>query len=1513
MLCAFILQFNEPMAAHALSDPYPKYQDVGRTGVFPASPTTEWMINGFKLTGYNKLDSMPKDAVFDNNNRVFYINGSSVVAKSFSGSTLWSVIPTIGETRNPGLNNLFIYNDKVYAYSLDPTNTGVVLFEINKSNGTVIKEYLLPDMKAVIGINSNIILAISPTGTLAGYSNELTKLWETSYKVADKSTIAMEGSLVYVIDVDSNRIKAIKATNGHEVWTYAFSGTSYTPLTVRNGKVYVITSANKLFAISSSGNLMWSYNVPFINGVTPEPSIDDSGRIFVISNQTTGTKNIDKLLAIEPDGTLAWEQTLNNSNKPHIGDKVKLDSNSNIYVSTFDSGDKYLSVLSSIGTVKHKLPGFNTPITVLTNGYMQFNGLAHKLYKIEPIVTSIHFNESYSEIGLHETPSLTVKAKLSNGDTIDNYSKMVDYNVTPKSKLAVENGVIKPYITGEVTITAADKSNPDIKTSMKVSIVRGYDIKGIEIKNPPPLDFAIGETHKLEVAANCFNGFFYSDYRNINWVSEDPDKATVDSNGLVKGIKSGWVTILAKDKDDPTIYAEVTFFLTDKIIPKSIVISNAPSTLEVDSSYRLTVDGQMELEGDIYHDYKKIIWSSSDESTLKIDENGVITAVAPGEATITAVCKYDSSIVASTEIRVIEKTRPSVSSIAFDVDTPNLMAIGSKGKFRAIITYEDGSTEIANASNAYWESSDPYIVEVDDGGNYVIKNRGQATITVTAKANYRCTTTFTIESKHIFELAIDNISVKADESVPFNSSQGNLLIDLPSLSSDFVYVVSINTIPEPIYTGRGGKMVTYKGLEDNAEYTVHVFIHEVVDGKINDAETAYKEFQIHTPDRTAPWINAVGLEAGHRLYVDAGDVIGLSDLAYKFIINGIEGDWQAESYTDDVSYGDEVVVTVRDAAGNTVTKTLTITPDMDTDNFESALRNMTVEADYSMPFNTRAGGLNLIFEDLVEGYQYVVTADGIPNPLYIGTGGENIKVGGLLDNTEYTIKVVIRHIKSGVILGENQFIIKTPDRTPPEISEIFIEGDGRLTVGANDDMLHDYAYRFDFGMEGNWQAENYTTNYELGKDLTIIVRDTEGNSVVRTITVSDSLRRPVPPPEQAPPEVDDYRETVLEDSKVSGKVVATDINNDPLTYSLNTEPYFGTAIVKPDGTWTYTPYPNYNGEDSFTIKVDDGNGGIAIATISITVLPVNDKPTVPNYSRVTEQNTSISGVIIASDIDGDLLTYKLISSPSNGIVTVNANGTWLYTPNKDFYGTDRFIVEVNDANGGTATSTITITVNKVETNPVPKDPPSKGDDKGNNKGGNNNNPDESGEIPDSGLPTDPGKPGTGNKDKTPPDKSPRPHPTNPKDGTDINKDGNDDRNQNTPPSNKPDDNGNDQPPLEETDLHKDGDDIDPNTNPYYVRGENIDELVNGNYEGDSDIRGPTGNIIPLRKLSYNILLKQPMGDKSSGLNTESYAANIQLKRTDANLNIIQKANLNIIQEIKLLFRAILDWFSSLFS
>ena len=74
-------------------------------------------------------------------------------------------------------------------------------------------------------------------------------------------------------------------------------------------------------------------------------------------------------------------------------------------------------------------------------------------------------------------------------------------------------------------------------------------------------------------------------------------------------------------------------------------------------------------------------------------------------------------------------------------------------------------------------------------------------------------------------------------------------------------------------------------------------------------------------------------------------------------------------------------------------------------------------------------------------------------------------------------------------------------------------------------------------------------------------------------------------------------------------------------------------------------YPNYNGEDSFTIKVDDGNGGIAIATISITVLPVNDKPTVPNYSRVTEQNTSISGVIIASDIDGDLLTYKLISSP----------------------------------------------------------------------------------------------------------------------------------------------------------------------------------------------------------------------------------------------------------------------------
>ena len=74
---------------------------------------------------------------------------------------------------------------------------------------------------------------------------------------------------------------------------------------------------------------------------------------------------------------------------------------------------------------------------------------------------------------------------------------------------------------------------------------------------------------------------------------------------------------------------------------------------------------------------------------------------------------------------------------------------------------------------------------------------------------------------------------------------------------------------------------------------------------------------------------------------------------------------------------------------------------------------------------------------------------------------------------------------------------------------------------------------------------------------------------------------------------------------------ATDADGDPLTYSIVEQPAHG-ALSGSGASRTYTPAPNYNGPDSFTFEANDGTADSNTATVSLTVLPVNDAPVAVN-------------------------------------------------------------------------------------------------------------------------------------------------------------------------------------------------------------------------------------------------------------------------------------------------------------
>jgi large repetitive protein len=269
-----------------------------------------------------------------------------------------------------------------------------------------------------------------------------------------------------------------------------------------------------------------------------------------------------------------------------------------------------------------------------------------------------------------------------------------------------------------------------------------------------------------------------------------------------------------------------------------------------------------------------------------------------------------------------------------------------------------------------------------------------------------------------------------------------------------------------------------------------------------------------------------------------------------------------------------------------------------------------------------------------------------------------------------------------------------------------------------------------------------TWTYAPGKDyngsdaFTVIVSDGRGGTATSTVligitpvndppVITDVPNDPDHPGTTFDPTTGNYQLTTPEDTPVSGQVKATDVDGDVLTFALgNKSPANGTVVVNPDGTWTYTPNKDYNGSDSFTVLVSDGHGGFATSTVSIGITPVNDPPVITdipgdpntpdytgfdpqtgNYNVTTPEDTPISGQVKATDVDGDVLTFALGNkSPANGTVAVNPDGTWTYTPNKDYNGSDSFTVLVSDGHGGFATSTVTIGITPVNDPPVFTDP-----------------------------------------------------------------------------------------------------------------------------------------------------------------------------------------------------------------
>ncbi|NQE34158.1 Ig-like domain-containing protein [Microcoleus asticus] len=171
----------------------------------------------------------------------------------------------------------------------------------------------------------------------------------------------------------------------------------------------------------------------------------------------------------------------------------------------------------------------------------------------------------------------------------------------------------------------------------------------------------------------------------------------------------------------------------------------------------------------------------------------------------------------------------------------------------------------------------------------------------------------------------------------------------------------------------------------------------------------------------------------------------------------------------------------------------------------------------------------------------------------------------------------------------------------------------------------------------------------------------------------------------------------------------SDADFDTLTAAVAANPTKGSIALNKDGSFTYTPNAGFSGTDTFTYTVSDGIVNSTPATVTVNVN--NNPPTANSDSYTTAFNSSLNvtglGVLINdTDPENDPLTAILVTNPATGSIALNANGSFTYTPNAGFAGTDSFTYKANDGKADSAIVTASILVNTPPTpTPTPTETP----------------------------------------------------------------------------------------------------------------------------------------------------------------------------------------------------------------
>lgn len=175
------------------------------------------------------------------------------------------------------------------------------------------------------------------------------------------------------------------------------------------------------------------------------------------------------------------------------------------------------------------------------------------------------------------------------------------------------------------------------------------------------------------------------------------------------------------------------------------------------------------------------------------------------------------------------------------------------------------------------------------------------------------------------------------------------------------------------------------------------------------------------------------------------------------------------------------------------------------------------------------------------------------------------------------------------------------------------------------------------------------------------------------------------------PTADGLTLSTIEDTALEVTLAGSDADGDKLAFEVVAGPEHG-SLSGSEPNLVYTPDANFAGKDEFTYRANDGTVDSAeAAKVALTVTPVNDAPVAVAQSVATGKNITLDVVLTGSDVDGDELSFEIVSQPLNGDLSGTAPNL-TYSPAIDYSGPDQFVFRASDGNGLSDTATVSISV-----------------------------------------------------------------------------------------------------------------------------------------------------------------------------------------------------------------------------